>query len=871
MSSKNTLGRQLASTAGSSTILTTNTQLELEEGKSILGAGSQRAVVSMLKRAADKAAKDAKKRMQKAGRKDPFRKLGSSVMSSFHKSLETALKHHANNSKRQPSIKMRAPDTGGRPFHFDHSAVSAQTIKMKPGEKAKAKNTVGKREFAADKVHTSRSAAHMAYLEREGAAESLKSDLDRSAGIGKEEGWERDPAAMQSYLEDEAKLAANARDGKGQGDPVPALVFSFGTPEMGSTLEERQAFWDLAEQHARGEKGTIQHRLILELPHEATPQDRLEIVKAFTAKFEADGVPYHAVLHAPTDKNDDRNYHAHVVVLGRPAKLIDWPEGGKNHKRPDGPLVKTWDFAATDEVRDKHDNYRTQYPKRQNMPTVDKDGKEVKRHQFVAGERKRFSDVVNARMAAVGNPVRYDARSYKDMGIEVDAMKSISRIITDKARSGERTVIDAGKTKRVIEAEITRLAREREPELKEISKVRAAVRNGERDLRELERSGAHVRRKSLPRRLTHAARVAAGNAALAYAKARENHVTRKVEQAHEVRSLERVIEATEPRRIAALRSTLRTRLKEAKAKGRDPEVKRLEAEIESVPPTYVAKYLREAAQEELQATLKRHASSSRLSMGRVAERLRQWTSAAQGNVPPVLPTEMSGVAPAGISRPAPEPAREPPPPEPAKPMFLGVESVIDEIFHTPQSRVMLALYQRMAEYITTNSDVDDPELSPIALTKNLINAFKQHPLKAEQLMMDAKYGAAAPTVRDIGPGGEPVPNKPVSGDAATPPPRRGAPPPPRRDQVEPVAPPVPLESIERAPAAQSGPAPATFAPKAADKDDEKGGVLAPKPAAIPDDERPLTPEEEAKLKEEERKRRRQRRRGIVRSRSGPER
>ena len=50
-------------------------------------------------------------------------------------------------------------------------------------------------------------------------------------------------------------------------------------------------------------------------------------------------------------------------------------------------------------------------------------------------QRKRFAEIVNAVMTKAGSQVRYDERSYKDMGINVEAMKSVKKMIEDKVRS----------------------------------------------------------------------------------------------------------------------------------------------------------------------------------------------------------------------------------------------------------------------------------------------------------------------------------------------------------------------------------------------------------------------------------------------------
>lgn len=707
---------------------------KLDEGKSV-GAGNQKQVDRLLKKAADQAAKAAKRKWKRAGR-NPFAKHAKGSAGAFERAfrsaLEGALNYRSNHGGERPSIKMRALDTGGRPFHFDHTAVSSQTINLKPGETAKAGSTYGKRKHAREKRHTSRSAAHMQYLEREGAAETIEADMAAAAEVRAETeelGREITPGGMQAYLEDPSK-DESLKAGR---EAPKELVFSYGT--ISDTLEERVAFWDLAEEHARGERGTIQHRLIMELPHEAAPEDRLAIMKAFTAKFDEDKVPYHVVLHAPTSKNDSRNYHAHVVLLARPAEMIDWPLGGDVKVGPLGPLTKTWDFAAKSFQPDAFRVTKWRFPKRQNIL---KDYRET----FVKDQRKRFSDIVNERMAAVGNPVRYDHRSYRAMGLETQAMKSITRIIKDKAKKGSRVVLQYAQTKREVEAEIDRLARERAPEFAEISRVRAAVRSGERALRALEKEAGFLRRKPILKRGAYAVNAFVRKRALDYARTRALHLERTIEAAQQLRSVERVIEATDPKTVAKLRHQLADSIVKARASGNKRETERLKLELQTIPKTAYAAILHKVATEEAAALRAWNESQARIRLGKVREALARWTSAAAGERPEILPARtthepsVAGVAPA--QQPQAVPIRQQRPGE--HPMWGPLDEVADKVFTTPVAKFAWEMHKRFGQFIIDNADPDVPGRTPMDLAKKLIDAVKEHPAKAEELMMSYERG-----------------------------------------------------------------------------------------------------------------------------------
>jgi hypothetical protein len=64
---------------------------------------------------------------------------------------------------------------------------------------------------------------------------------------------------------------------------VPKLrgsTASFGT--IGDTFEERLWFWKLVNEHESDKGGRTQSRLVLELPREASPLERHEIVRRYT-------------------------------------------------------------------------------------------------------------------------------------------------------------------------------------------------------------------------------------------------------------------------------------------------------------------------------------------------------------------------------------------------------------------------------------------------------------------------------------------------------------------------------------------------------------------------------------------------------------
>ncbi|AOG04515.1 MobA/MobL family protein [Bosea sp. RAC05] len=698
--------------------------IEPAEGKSVLNAGNQKQVERLLKKSADQAAKQAKRKWKSAGR-NPFSRNANARMGGIEKALTNALKgalnFHANNSGPRPSIKMTAPDTGGRPFHFSHTTVNASGASKtyRPGT----------------------TAAHMSYIDRESAVEQamLEEGVDLSLSSREiyEEAFGRDPAErMQGYIEDAEKVEAAKAAQAGQA-PQP-LAFTFGN--IGDTKEERRAFWQLVEDHPERGNARLQSRVILELPVESTPAQRVKIVKEYVKGLEERGLRYHGALHAPTDKNDPRNYHAHIIYMARPAEKVDFAFDGLDDGT-DKPKAKVWDFAAVTKIKDEFRVTRTRYFHRQ---TVDP---ETRSKKFIPNERKRLAEIVNAVMAEAGNPVRYDPRSYKAMGIEVEAMRSISRIVADKAKDSKRVILDEGRTKRDIEAEVRRLAQERAPEYAEVSRIRAAVRTGHRQLRQLEKEGSFLKKKPILRRGAHGVKTYVKSKALDYARTRALHVERSIEAAQEIRSVERVVEATKPEVIALLRARLARSLLDARAKGNKKEVARLKKEMAVVPKTALAALLHGVAKSEVEILKARNERAGASRMARVRQAMRDWRAAALGAKPDLTPTapqtaiRTGGIAVNAAARTTEAPAM----PKPKEhPMWASYDDIVDDVFKTGFQKYMWGVNKRYTNFILENADNDVPGRTPLELAAKLIEAVKQHPAKAEELIMSYQNGRQVP-------------------------------------------------------------------------------------------------------------------------------
>ena len=271
-------------------------------------------------------------------------------------------------------------------------------------------------------------------------------------------------AAAQVYIEDPSKAPA----------ALQGTTASFGT--IGATLEERLNFWDLVHEHESAKGGRTQSRVVLELPHEATPADRHEIVRRFTDEFRRKGIPFWASIHAPTKANDARNHHAHVVFTDRPMRRMAHPDTG----------AQVWDFTVAETYRNETRHTRVRHPYRQNRDP------EMRSRAYVKASRERFAGIVNAVMERSGNAVRYDARSYKDMGLEVAPMRNVSRILADRLGKQPFAVMDAAWTRTMIDAEIQAAAARRDETFVKLQEAEHRMRQVARNIHAVARADARL-------------------------------------------------------------------------------------------------------------------------------------------------------------------------------------------------------------------------------------------------------------------------------------------------------------------------------------------------------------------------------------------
>lgn len=248
----------------------------------------------------------------------------------------------------------------GTTFHFSHKTVSKS-------------NDVSEGNYT-----QTTSSAHQGYIERPSATEKSSEEISEALAAGSD----------QHVRE----------DGMSAGFPYPERVvdperISFGT--LGKTKEDRKRFWQEVEL-SEGKRSRVQSRIIAELPAELGARDRAMLARDFCQQFEERKLPYWATLHAPTKKNDPRNYHLHITYLDRPA--------GRND---DG----TWDFAAKEKKKRSNGSWVIRRPlKKPKHP-------ETREIVWPKRLRRAYADTCNFHLAMAGSEKRHDPRSYKESGI----------------------------------------------------------------------------------------------------------------------------------------------------------------------------------------------------------------------------------------------------------------------------------------------------------------------------------------------------------------------------------------------------------------------------------------------------------------------
>ncbi|MGK2908812.1 MAG: MobA/MobL family protein [Sphingobium sp.] len=157
---------------------------------------------------------------------------------------------------------------------------------------------------------------------------------------------------------------------------------------MGKDADEISAAWRALEAIEEGYRSNakVQYRIIWNLPHNLTGEQRRELVSNFCERtFSRLGLPWVAALHNPDDRGDQRNYHAHVCFSTRPCEHV-------GHYQ--------WDFA----------------PEKVNGLT---DKQDLKRVRALAAAH------MNTAWRAAGLDLRFTHETYQERGLDAERQEHV--------------------------------------------------------------------------------------------------------------------------------------------------------------------------------------------------------------------------------------------------------------------------------------------------------------------------------------------------------------------------------------------------------------------------------------------------------------
>lgn len=157
----------------------------------------------------------------------------------------------------------------------------------------------------------------------------------------------------------------------------------------------------------RGRGGRVQRRIVSEFPVGLDDAARIRIAGQFLEWLGSQGVMYTGVIHEPDHHNDARNHHFHAALYDRPCRYL--------------PEHDCWDFEYREPVEGQHK--RTRATKRQKKVaafTRSTDGRDRRKHgsDLLVEMRKKFADLCNVELQALGINRLFDHRSFAEMGIK---------------------------------------------------------------------------------------------------------------------------------------------------------------------------------------------------------------------------------------------------------------------------------------------------------------------------------------------------------------------------------------------------------------------------------------------------------------------
>ena len=176
------------------------------------------------------------------------------------------------------------------------------------------------------------------------------------------------------------------------------------TPDGGET--DRETLWNMAEEAEKRKDGTPAREYEIALPSELDPEQRKELALEFGRLIvDRHKVAVDIAIHAPTEKGDQRNHHAHIMATTR--------------KLENGKLTGKSDFDLSDRDR-----------KKKGLPG---------RKQELLAIREEWERLVNQALARAGKQEKISHKKLEAQGIERPATVHLGPAATAMERRGVRT------------------------------------------------------------------------------------------------------------------------------------------------------------------------------------------------------------------------------------------------------------------------------------------------------------------------------------------------------------------------------------------------------------------------------------------------
>ena len=190
---------------------------------------------------------------------------------------------------------------------------------------------------------------------------------------------------------------------------------------------ERSALWNVAEAAEKRKDARVAREIEMALPHELTAEQRLALVREFSAGLAARyEVAVDFAIHSPHGQTDIRNHHAHLLLTTR--KIVAGNGdvapglGGKSALELENRKLEALGLPNT--------------------------------HAQVREIRQSWEELTNAHLLRAGLEVRIDHRSHMERGLEIEPTQHMGVHAAQMERRGKpvtRTRLDEGTARRNAE------------------------------------------------------------------------------------------------------------------------------------------------------------------------------------------------------------------------------------------------------------------------------------------------------------------------------------------------------------------------------------------------------------------------------------